>query len=250
MSASGGLSWSDVCMSSDGSKVIAIGDNNAYYMTGYSLTLSAATMQVPTNSVGISTVSKCAINEAGTVSLVLALEEENNWVLAMYVNDNTNSAYSPVFSNVNGLATSDVGCGDIFVDSTGNTIVVYCYTTFFISSDRGQSWVIRNLKYPEYFDVVTMSQYSNGDYMIGGISTFTTAFYVSANQGKTWTAKSVPLNIYQYPFYSVASSYSGLVATIGALSCDGKSRVIGSADDLVVIYCGAIYCPNCDANIR
>ncbi len=214
--------WTDLCMSYDGSKVVAMTGDPIYYSTNQNITnLTQATYNNTLSNKYSVIPTHCAINSAGTVTVIANFVSNPAMTVAIYVNTNPQSPYSPVFTTLttipNEVLTEQPTIHDIQIDSTGNVIALLLETPSWlvVSTDQGITWSI--LSYESYSPEITMfsmSQEAYGQYMVSALDGMSNTAY-SMNQGVNWTSSNTVPD--EDSLFTIDSSYSGQYAITASL---------------------------------
>ncbi len=207
--------WSDLCMSSDGSVQVLIGNSVVYYVANYAF--SSPLNQATYTLAGQFSYTYCALNGNGNV-LVTA----SSTSLALYSNPSGNNAnFAPGLTPVTNLPSLsyDGSIVDVAVDATGQIIAfITVYGYLYLSNNQGASWQnpviagpsIGGLYVDDQLSSLAMSQNNYGQYMTSGIA-YETGVYFSTNQGKYFNLTTQGnLGTFAWGgWYNLASSYSG-----------------------------------------
>ena len=217
--------WTDLCMSSDGSVQVLVGGGAVYYVTDYAFGSSLS--QVSWNTgLYTSQTTYCALNENGNVLVVgqiPSLYGTPAFTLAIYVA--TSQVFSPLLTPIQSIPVLNGAIVDIALDSTGTVISVVTTTGYlYLSTNQGNTWTNPQSTFtsqpyiPYDISSIAMSSTNYGQYMTI-VSTEQNFVYYSSNQGDSFQYTTSGLTQPSYEgYHDVACSSTGQYVVVSTYS--------------------------------
>ncbi len=213
VSSSVQTSWTGLCMSADGSRMVAVGGGKVYYLVDYDVNLLKPASIVSIDTSMEYVAYSCAMTGSGNVTVIAQQTFQDDWLIAIYVTNN--KTFIPRFAPVptSPVTYSINSYSNVAIDSTGEVIAIMSNDpgTLYLTTDGGLTWASPRSSQASYANLFAMSQHQQGQFMM--ISAYDyVSLEVSINQGTTWYDDTVAGHITSSN--SLSNSYSGQQAII------------------------------------